>query len=221
MKWITVVSILAFIVMLAGAMYLNFTHRAETPVTTSIAVSKPDAPREVSTIITDASGYLIITYSDGSTQNAGRVKGDKGVDGQVPTSAQMAAAILDYCLNGTCDAKAPTQGDILSAIGVYCQTNTCRGKDAKPVTPEQIAVAVTNYCADGRCVGATGATGLNGTNGKNADPTMISCVIRKTNNVDTRYVAWKYTLEPVTAYRDIYKLPSWSECNQPIDLRSV
>ncbi len=38
-------------------------------------------------------------------------------------------------------------------------------------------------------------------------------------NSPTRFTARKYTDEPDQSYRDLYKLPTWAECNAPIDLR--
>lgn len=223
-KLISVIGILAFLIMLGAAMWLNLAHREEEPVPTSIAISKPAAPREVASIVTDDLGNLIITYSDGSTQNAGRVKGDNGKDGQVPSTAQLSTAVYEYCQDGRCDAKKPTQEDILLALSVYCGKNGCKGVDAQPVTAEQISVAVANYCSDGRCKGAAGsngATGATGAAGQNADSTIINCVVRTTNNIATNYVAWKYSLEANTAYRNIYKLPVWATCDNQIDLRST
>lgn len=65
--------------------------------------------------------------------------------------------------------------------------------------------------------GATGATGAAGTNGLTPE---IACVIRTTNSLATRYAAWKYTTEARTEWRDLYKLPTWAECTNPIDLRN-
>ncbi|HUH58138.1 MAG TPA: hypothetical protein VL020_06455, partial [Pseudomonadales bacterium] len=104
-----------FIVLTGVAMYLNLKHQQVDPITTSIAVPAPKAPREVKSIITNNNGELIITYTDGSTQNAGRVVGQAGKDGDVPSQAQLAAALLEYCAGGACDAKQPTQEQILAA----------------------------------------------------------------------------------------------------------
>lgn len=68
--------------------------------------------------------------------------------------------------------------------------------------------------------GATGATGVAGSNGTNGLTPEIACVIRTTNSLATRYVAWKYTTEANTAWRDLYKLPTWAECTNPIDPRN-
>lgn len=179
----------------------------QKPITTSIAVEKPTLTREVKEITTDNYGFLLITYSDGTVQNAGRVKGNDG-EGQYPTSAQLSAALLEYCRNGKCDAKQPTQAMIISALEAYCAGGMCKGADGKnavPITADQISTAVANYCSDGRCKGAVGASGLNG------DTTVLSCVTRTTNTVKSNYIAWKYTLEPDTSYRDLYKLPVWAE----------
>lgn len=195
-------------------------------ITTSIAVPPVKQPREVTAVNTNTSGELVITYSDGSSQNAGRVVGRDG-SGQLPTQSQVSAALIEYCSSGQCDAKQPTPQQILNAIEVYCMGGICRGangKDATPVSTEQIMNAINNYCADGKCRGADGKsitgpmgeTGATGATGAKGEATIISCVVRTVTGTTARFVAWKYPSEPDTAYRDIYKLPSWAECNNPI-----
>lgn len=221
------VCLLLFTGLLAYAMYSFFNARQAEPITTSIAVPKPTAVREVKDIITNSSGDLIITYTDGSIQNAGRVVGQTGQDGQVPSQAQLAAALIEYCANGRCDAKSPTQEQIMQAITAYCLSGICKGSkgtDATPITADQIVAAVNTYCSDGRCRGTQGQTGQEGPigpTGATGDTTVLSCVVRQTNSIDARYVAWRYTLEPDTAYRDLYKLPVWAECSNAVDLRTA
>ncbi|MDI9934676.1 hypothetical protein QM806_04305 [Rhodococcus sp. IEGM 1351] len=215
-----------FGIALAVAMYAQFTADRSNEISTSIAVPKPPAPREVKSVLTDSAGDLIITYTDGSTQNAGHVVGKNG-DGQAPTQAQISAALLEYCANGRCDSKAPTQQQIVDALNIYCAGGICKGKDgasAAPITAEQITLAVSSYCADGRCKGADGQsikgdTGEAGPQGPAGETTVLSCVTRTSNGVATNYIAWKYVKESVSLYRDLYKLPVWAEASNCIDLR--
>ena len=205
-KSVSILSIFLLGVLMAYAIIIGSTTHKD-PLPTSIAVQTPQPPREVKSITTNDDGNLIITYTDGTIQNAGRVKGDNG-EGQYPTQAQLSAALIEFCSGGKCDAKEPTQEMVVKALSVYCAGGICKGADGKNVTPitaEQIATAVANYCADGRCKGAVGATGLTG------DTTTLSCVTRTVSNKPTNYIAWKYTLEPDTSYRDLYKLPVWAE----------
>ena len=197
----------------------------EKPLPTSIAVPPARPPREVKDVLTTNDGDLIITYTDGTEQNAGRVVGKPGDNGlsQEPNQAQISAAIIEYCAGGRCDSKTPTQAQILEAIASYCAGGICRGQsgqDAAPITAEQILAAVTAYCADGRCRGADGQsiTGPAGPQGERGDSTVMSCVMRQVNATSVRYVSWKYASEPDAAYRDIYKLPAWAECTNPVDL---
>lgn len=219
-KWHAIVVISAVLLITLGALlgvaiYRQSTSSKVEPISTSLAVPAPEpkSPREVKDVLTNSDGDLIITYSDGSVQNAGRVVGQDG-KGQAPTSAQIYAALLEYCANGTCNAKQPTQAQIIAALAVYCAGGVCkgdRGTDAQPITAEQIAQAVTDYCADGRCRGENGAAGVNG-----RDP-VISCIDRSSE----RFVAWKYSDEPTTSYRNIYRLPLTAECDNPIPVEAA
>lgn len=215
---VSVVSLVTFAGLLALAIVMQLTTDHTAQISTSIAVPKPAAPREVKSVLTDASGDLIITYTDGTTQNAGRVRGSDG-SGQAPTQAQISIALIEYCTGGKCDSKTPTQQQIVDALNVYCSGGKCRGADgqsASPITAEQIASAVATFCADGRCRGADGQAvkGDKGDTGMPGSPTVLNCVIRG----DVRYVAWKYSTETDDAYRNLYKLPTWAECTNPITL---
>ena len=198
------------------------TNRPE--ISTSLAVPRPPAPREVKSALTDSkSGDLIITYTDGSTQNAGHVVGY----GQAPTQAQISAALLEYCADGRCDGQAPTQQQIVDALTLYCADGICKGKDGAagiPITAEQIATAVSSYCADGRCRGADGQsvkgdTGEIGPRGPAGQDAVLSCVTRSLNNGTANFIAWKYKDEADGEYRNLYKLPSWAEASNCVDLR--
>lgn len=74
--------------------------------------------------------------------------------------------------------------------------------------------------------GATGATGMQGPQGEqglagaNGQDVMLSCVIRGDSLTSTKYISWKYTIETDSQYRDLYKLPTWAECVNPVDLRT-
>lgn len=217
-----VLLLLLFVTLMAVSIYRSAVSDNTVPVSTSIAVPEPKAkePREVKEVITNSSGDLLITYSDGSVQNVGRVVGQDGV-GQGPTRAQISSALLEYCTNGRCDSRAPTQEQIIAALAAYCSGGICkgdRGVDAPPITGDQIAAAVSNFCSDGRCKGATGETGATGTAGIPGREPFIACVQRTTNDTPTRYVAWKYADEQDTAYRDLYKLPVWAACQNPVEL---
>jgi len=212
--------IFIFAVGLIWSIVSHVTTGNKSTVTTSIAVPRADSSRGVKDIVTNANGDLIITYSDGTTQNAGHVVGVDGEDGQLPTRAQISAALLEYCANGQCDAKLPTQQQILDSITSYCLNGVCKGTngvDAEPVTTDQILLAVNAYCTNGRCVGPAGATGATGSQG---ETTVMSCVTRPLNNLTANYVAWRYTSEPDTSYRNLYKLPAWASCENPVVLSS-
>jgi hypothetical protein len=220
LRLLAAVSLLILIVfagLLIFAMVTYFNDRNAGPVNTSIAVPTPSAPREVKDITTNGLGELIITYTDRTVQNAGKVVGQNGQDGasQVPSQAQLSAALIEYCANGRCDAKLPTQEQIFSAITAYCSGGVCKGSDATPVTTEQILAAVTAYCSSGRCTGTPGATGQTGARGES---TVMACIIRSVSGGTAKYVAWRYASEANTAYRDLYKLPVWAECSDPVDL---
>lgn len=201
----------------------------KTVTTAGITVEKP-----VNSVVDakiDDKGILRISYQDGSTREVGYVlgfNGEQGEQGPPPTQAQIALAVANYCGDGRCDAKNPTAEQVATAVSNYCSINNgCRGangndgsngQNGQNATPEQIMTAVTNYCSDGRCKGETGATGATGANGRT---TVMSCVIRTTNSLPTQYVAWKYTDENDSAYRDLYKLPTWSEGSSCVDLRGA
>lgn len=63
--------------------------------------------------------------------------------------------------------------------------------------------------------GAVGATGSAGADGRT--PT-IGCVVRTVNNLPVNYIAWKYTNEADSTYRNLYRVPNWA---QPEDCVNV
>lgn len=215
------------LVLFAGLLAFIFVTQATTnnaPVTTSIAVPTANSPREVKDILTNDEGYLIITYTDGTKQNAGRVVGQPGTDGNslLPSQAQVSLAIIEYCLGGKCDAKDPTLDQVYGAIIQYCDGGVCKGLDAQPVTSEHLFTVVSNYCSDGRC---RGDAGVNGIDGKNATLRLWACVVR-TNPITTppaktptiRWFSWKYDNEPDTAFRDQHTIPDDMSCATTVDL---
>lgn len=161
--------------------------------------------------------------------NSPGIKGEKGDQGPPPTADQVKQAVYQYCAEtGVCDGHQPSLAAVFAAVTQYCDAGSCKGDDGangRDATPAQIQSAVSSYCANGNCkgeagddgaVGATGATGPAGSSGRSP---VLACVIRTVNNTMTRFTAWKYTDEPDQSYRDLYKLPTWAECNAPIDLR--
>lgn len=225
----------AALVLLVGGFVWAFVYNLKTkddpeePIAkTSIAAPSPDTPRELVSAEIDTTGNLILTYSDDSVENVGRVRGASGNDGKglYPTDEQVRLAVNAYCMNGKCDAKNPTQGQVMQAVISYCAGGECRGSDGKDavVTAEQLISAVAAYCQDGRCKGQTGDTGAagpagaTGPQGAAGRDTTMACVIRTTNGTATRYVAWKYTTDDNSTYKDIYKLPNWAEGSNCIAL---
>lgn len=56
--------------------------------------------------------------------------------------------------------------------------------------------------------GIAGPAGANGTNGRTP---FLGCVKRTVNNVTVIVIAWKYTDEADSAYRDLYRVPTWAQ----------
>lgn len=210
----------------------SFTLSPGEQVVTSggITVTKP------TNNITDAKlrddGILIVQYEDGTTREVGYIVGPRGESGQsiAPSEAQIAAAVVAYCTtNNRCDAKAPSAEQVATAVSNYCSgRNNCvgatgstgatgaTGADGQNATTEQVMAAVQQYCANGRCTGPQGVQGVAGTNGQ--DPVM-SCVIRQASGgINRQYVAWKYSTEADSLYRNLYLLPTWAQGENCIDL---
>ena len=158
--------------------------------------------------------------------NSPGIKGERGEQGPPPTAEQVKTAVYQYCAEtGICEGEQPSIAAVFAAVTQYCDAGSCkgeRGSNGRDVTAADIQAAVNSYCANGKCKGETGengATGATGPAGVNGQNPILSCVIITINNTATRFVAWKYTEEANTAYRDLYKLPAWAECTAPIDLR--
>lgn len=180
----------------------------ESTVTSGgITVAKPSNNVKDATI--DTNGDLVLKYEDGTERRVGNILGATGSTGPAPTQPEIALAVVNYCAEGRCDAKNPSTEQVAAAVYSYCSAGACkgeRGADGSSATTEQVMAAVSQYCLDGRCTGPQGVQGVSGSNGLNP---VMSCVSRTTNRQPTQYVAWKYQTEENTAYRDLYKLPTW------------
>lgn len=176
----------------------------------------------VDNVSIDENGELIVKYTDGSIRNVGQVRGEKG-DTISPTNEQIALAVSNYCTNtAKCDGKNPTQIQVLQAVAQFCDGGICKGTDGRDavVTADQILAAVTTYCSNERCRGATGATGAAGINGRTQ---QLACVLVTENNTPVRYYSAKYTDEPNSAYLTWQyrsRLPVWFQPNDCIDMRA-
>lgn len=227
----TVVLLLIFITLFGFAVWRNQTTPSSVAkVPTSTAVPQPKPARGIEHVSINTNDELVVIYTDKTTEVVGKVVGDKGKDGVglAPSGSQIARAIDDYCAGGICDGQNPTQSQVLAAVTRYCTTNNCvgaSGQNGANATDAMVAQAVASYCASGRCVGpkgdagspgATGTPGPTGQAGPKGDPgtngrtPVISCVTRTVNATAVNYIAWKYTDEPDSAYRDLYKLPAWA-----------
>lgn len=154
--------------------------------------------------------------------------GQDGRDGEDATPEQIYRAVSQYCERNNCGDVS--YQEIALAVMSYCSGGKCTGeqgadgKDAKEITQQQIQNAVVSYCSSGACRGAdgqsikgdTGAVGPAGAIGPRGEGTDLGCVIRQVNGSQVKYISWKYISEPTSAYRDLYKLPTWAECTNPI-----
>jgi len=142
--------------------------------------------------------------------------GDTGATGRSPTPAEIAQSVADYCATtGTCVGQIPTQAVVFAAVSQFCGNNACQGVAGLNATPADVQLAVTGYCDKGACIGPQGLTGLKGANGETP---QLQCVTRLVTTVKTNFIAWKLPSQPNTAYIDLYKLPKWAECLNPVDL---
>jgi len=119
----------------------------------------------------------------------------------LPTAAQVAAAVLDYCSSGRCrgaDGASASSAQVSAAVSRYCAGGRCRGvpgesgddgqdgqdgadgvdgspgADGPGPTDAQVAQAVADYCSDGRCRGADGEDGEDGEDGS-VTPGTYAC----------------------------------------------
>lgn len=155
------------------------------------------------------------------------VKGDKG---DRPTFSEIQIAVATYCASsGICEGQSPSPAAVYAAVLQYCTNTDCKGvngkdgtsgvdgaagKDAQPITDEQIQAQVVAYCQANRCRGEDGATGPQGVAGKTP---VISCVIRDSGS----YVAWKSEGDLDASYKDLYRIPALTSCSEPVDLRET
>lgn len=200
------------------AFWYNATHPSEPKISTSSAVATPQTPRSILSASVNSSGDLIFTYDDGATFDAGHVVGHDGAAKTTaisPSNSQVAAAVAQYCASGKCDGKQPTASQVSTAVTEYCSGGKCLGKDGTNATPQMVAYAVANYCSENnQCrgdKGSKGDTGATGATGQAGRTPQLSCVIRWDADLPTvtrYYVAWKYSDEATSAYRDMYRVPS-------------
>lgn len=208
---------------------LNLSPGEEVVTSGGITVAKPT--NNIKDARLNDKGFLVVEYEDGTTREVGYIIGPRGESGSsvAPTEAQIAAAVLDYCTtNGRCNPRSPSAEQVAIAVSDYCSTrNACAGptgatgntgSQGQNATSEQVMLAVQNYCADGRCTGPSGPAGIAGTNGTNGQDPVLSCVIREVNGIDRQYVAWRYSSEPNSAYKDLYILPVWAQGSDCVDL---
>lgn len=185
-----------------------------------VKVSKP--ARGVEKLTINDKGELVVSYTDGEQATVGRVVGDTGASGVGPSQEEIAFAVVQYCAGGRCDGRSPTTEQVIQAVVSYCQSGACKGdkgdtgatgatgEAGSSATPEEIAQAVSDYCAaNNGCQGPQGATGVSGAQGAPGEPVQLSCVISQGN----QYIAWKYASEPNTAYRLLY----WINNNKGTD----
>ena len=208
------------------ALYRVVTAEPGEKITLAPGVTIQKEARGIASITRDPETKdIIVNYTDGTTQNLGHVSPIQGEPGEdaIISPEIIATAVSVYCDNGRCEGRSVTPADVAFAVQDYCSDNSCRGVDGRDgkdavVTSDMVASAVATYCSGGLCKGEKGDAGAPGTN---ASPNDMACVIRTVNGIDTRFVAWKLRSESNTAYRDVYKLPVWAECTDPVDLRSV
>lgn len=67
-------------------------------------------------------------------------------------------------------------------------------------------------------VGAKGEQGIQGVPGASGRTPVIGCVIRTVNNVPVNYIAWKYSDEADSAYRNLYRVPSWAQAEGCVEV---
>ena len=236
--------LLAIFVMLAFAVSIFSAFRAfnlspgeQVIIPGGAVVAKPT--NNIADVSISSDGFLILKYEDGTERQAGYIlqKGERGDDGQGlgPTDAQVAAAVAAYCTtDGRCDPKSPSATQVALAVSEYCSSRgECKGPsgndggtgatgatgnngvDGQNATPEQIMAAVQQYCSNNNCQGPKGDAGSIGPDGQSP---VMNCVIRDESGVDRQYVAWKYSTEADTEYRDLYLLPVWAQGSDCVDL---
>lgn len=59
--------------------------------------------------------------------------------------------------------------------------------------------------------GTPGAVGQPGSAGADGKTPVLGCVVRTVNNLPVNYIAWKYTNEADSTYRNLYRVPNWAQ----------
>jgi hypothetical protein len=169
------------------------------PVPSVSPVSPPQLPdgltssqtAEVRSIVVTELAQQKVTLSPAEVTQIARAAAalvPKPKDGVTPTAAELqaiaAAAVDVYCADGRCVGK---QGDPGATV------TGAPGKDAPPVTDEQLAARVAAYCASDSqpCKGDTGSPGAAGTPG--ADGRGISAGPTCLGEGDDSYWLTRYT----------------------------
>lgn len=126
--------------------------------------------------------------------------------------------------NGFKGSQLDWLASLIGAIGATGATGANGTNGAKGDTGDAGASAYTLAVMNGFdgtqqewLASLKGADGAPGANGRTP---FMSCVIRTTNSLPTQYIAWKYTDEEDSAYRDLYQLPAWAQGQNCVDLRS-
>ncbi|MEO5499464.1 MAG: hypothetical protein ABIR46_03120 [Candidatus Saccharimonadales bacterium] len=191
------------LILLGLAVYTQSVSDSKVP--TSVALPTPTKlPREITKAATNDEEYLVLTYSDGSTQVVGYVQGAPGQDGIV-SDTQVLQAVFRYCANGRCDPLAPTPEQVAIAVAINCD-GSCQGGDGQNavITPEQLQEAVVSFCADGRCKGEAGATGVAG------ETPEFRCFLNESETPSRTYL--QYKMPSQTEWINLIKQPVGSTC---------
>jgi hypothetical protein len=162
---------------------LSAAGKPTVPVPSVSPVSPPELPNglsssqatEVRQIVASELAQQKITLSAAEVTQIARVAASlvpKPKDGVTPTKEQLqamaSAAITTYCAGDRCVGKTGKPGDTVTGPP---------GKDAPPVTDEQLAVRVAAYCTSESkpCQGPTGPAGETGAAGRGitAGPTCL------------------------------------------------
>lgn len=155
---------------------LSAAGKPTVPVPTVSPVTPPQLPdgltsaqtAEVRSIVVTELAQQKVTLSPAEVTQIARAAAalvPKPKDGVTPTTAQLqaiaAAAVDVYCADGRCVGKPGEQGKPGDTV------TGAPGKDAPPVTDEQLAARVAAYCASDShpCQGPTGPGGPEGPTG--------------------------------------------------------
>lgn len=162
---------------------LNAAGQPTVPVPTATPIAVPPLPdgltsaqnAEVRQIVVTELAQQKVTLPPDQVAQIARVAASlvpKPKDGKTPSPDQLqaiaAAAVNQYCANDKCVGKAGEPGATVTGPA---------GKDAPPVTDEQLAARVTAYCATeaNPCRGPVGPEGAKGEPGRGivSGPTCV------------------------------------------------